>query len=126
MGDNGRLLIGDNGFILGTRLYPESRRKDFPQPPRTIPRLPPAPKRGQEHYLEWIVACKGGKPAGSNFDWAGPLAEAVLLGNVALRVQLRTLLTRYKLLWDAPHLRFTNLEEANKFIRREYRQGWSL
>ena len=129
LGDNGRLLIGDHGFILGAqgnRLYPESRRKEFPQPPRTIPRLPPAPKRGQEHYLEWIAACKGGKPAGSNFDWAGPLAEAVLLGNVALRVQLRTLLTRYKLLWDAPHLRFTNLEEANKFIRREYRQGWSL
>jgi hypothetical protein len=54
------------------------------------------------------------------------LAEAVLLGNVAFRVQLRTALTRYKLLWDAPNLRITNLGEANKFIRREYRQGWSL
>jgi hypothetical protein len=53
MGDNGRLLIGDNGFLLGTRLYPESRRKDFPQPPRTIPRLPPPPRRGQEHYTTW-------------------------------------------------------------------------
>jgi hypothetical protein len=119
MGDNGRLLIGDNGFILVNRLYPESRRKELSALPRTIPRV-------AGHHQEWIQACKAGKPAGSNFAWAGPLAEAVLLGNVALRVQLRTLLTRYKLLWDAPNLRITNLEEANKFIRREYRQGWSL
>jgi hypothetical protein len=43
-----------------------------------------------------------------------------------LRVGLRDVLTRYKLLWDSPNLRFTNLEEANKYIRREYRQGWTL
>jgi predicted dehydrogenase len=119
MGDNGRLLIGEHGFILGNRLYPESRRTEFPAPPRTIPRV-------ADHHQEWIAACKGGKPSGSDFAFAGPLAEAVLLGNVALRVQLRTLLTRYKLLWDPQNLRLTNLEEANKFIRREYRQGWSL
>ena len=71
-------------------------------------------------------ACKGGKPAGSNFDWAGPLAESVLLGNVALRVQLREDLTLYKLLWDSAALKFTNLDEANQFLRRDYRAGWSL
>lgn len=119
MGDNGRLLVGDKGFLLGNRLYPESRQKEFAAPPRTIPRV-------AGHYQEWIQACKTGKPSGSSFDFAGPLAEAVLLGNVALRVQLRTLLTRYKLLWDPRNLRITNLEEANKFIRREYRPGWSL
>jgi hypothetical protein len=73
-----------------------------------------------------VLAAKGGKPAGANFDWAGPLAEAVLLGNVALRVQLRDELTLYRLLWDSEGLRFTNLEDANKFVRREYRAGWSL
>lgn len=119
MGDNGRLIMGDKGFILGNRLYPESRRKEFAEPPKSLPRSP-------GHYKEWIDACKGGKPAGANFDWAGPLAEVVLLGNVALRVQLRELLVRKKLLWDAENLKFTNLPEANEFIRREYRQGWKL
>jgi predicted dehydrogenase len=119
-GDNGRLIIGDKGFMLGNRLYPESRRNEFGDPPKTLPRSP-------GHYQEWIDACKGGKPPGSNFpDWAGTLAEVVLLGNVALRVHLRELLTRKKLLWDPVAFKFTNLPEANEYLRREYRQGWSL
>ncbi len=119
MGSNGRLLIGDKGFMLGNRIYPESRRREFVECPKTIPRIP-------DHYKEWIDACKGGKPAGANFEWAGPLAEAVLLGNVALRLKLREELTRYKLQWDPKEMRFTNLAAANKYIRREYRAGWSL
>jgi hypothetical protein len=78
------------------------------------------------HYREWIEAAKGGKPAGSNFDWAGPLAEVVLLGNVALRVGLREKLTRTKLLWDPANLKIPNLPEANEYLRRPYRQGWTL
>jgi len=122
MGDNGRLLIGEKGFILGGRqdgVFPESCAKEAAEVARTIP-------RSQDHYQEWIAASKGAKPAGSNFDWAGPLAESVLLGNVALRVQLREKLTRYRLLWDSANLTFTNLDEANHFLRREYRSGWSL
>ena len=57
---------------------------------------------------------------------AGPLAESVLLGNVALHVQLREDLTLYKLLWDSAALKFTNLEEANRFVRRDYRAGWKI
>ena len=119
MGTNGRLLIGDKGFILGNRIYPEKRRKEYQEPPKTLPRSP-------GHYQEWILACKGGQPAGSNFDWAGPLTEVVLLGNVALRVQLREELTRIKLRWDPDKFEFTNLPEANKFLRRDYREGWKL
>ena len=119
MGDNGRLLVGDKGKILGNKIIPESRRTEFGEPARSIP-------RSVGHYKEWIEACKGGKPGGSNFDWAGTLAETVLLGNVALRSQLREDLTREQLLWDSANLRFTNLPEANQFLRREYRQGWSL
>ena len=73
-----------------------------------------------------IEACKSGEPAGSNFDWAGPLAESVLLGNVALRVQLRDDLTLSSLLWDSQALKFTNLSDADHFLRRNYRAGWSL
>src|SRR5258705_3410850 len=119
MGDNGRLLVGDKGFILGAGrdgdgVYPASCAKDAAEVARTIP-------RSEKHYQEWIDACKGGKPGGSNFDFAGPLAESVLLGNVALRVQLREELTLYRLLWDSANLKFTNLDEANHFLRREYR-----
>lgn len=119
MGSNGRMLIGETGFILGTTVYPESRRKEVSDVPRHIPRV-------ANHYGEWAQACQGGLAAGSNFDWAGPLAEAVLLGNVALRVQLREELTGKKLLWDSAVLRVTNSEQANNFLRREYRAGWTL
>ena len=125
MGDNGRLLIGDKGFILGgpqgaqDGVFPENCAKDAAEVPRSIP-------RSDKHYQEWIEACKGSKPAGSHFDFAGPLAESVLLGNVALRVQLREELTLYRLLWDSANLKFSNLDEANRFLRREYRLGWSL
>jgi predicted dehydrogenase len=116
MGDNGRLLIGDHGFILGDAVFPESRAREI-SVPQTIPRV-------DDHYQEWAVACKGGPPAGSNFNWAGPLAEAVLLGNVALRVQLREELTQTALEWDPQQLKITSLDDANQFLRREYRDGW--
>jgi predicted dehydrogenase len=119
MGANGRLLVGERGFILGNTIYPESRAQETGEIARTIP-------RSSGHYQEWIEACKGDKPGGSNFDWAGPLSESVLLGNVALRAQLREDLTRCELLWNAEELRFTNLEDANQFVRPEYRAGWNL
>ena len=119
MGDNGRMIVGDQGFILGTTIYPEARRKEVGAIPQIWPRV-------KDHYQEWAEACKGGKPAGSNFDWAGPLAEIVLLGNVALRVELRNLLVHTRLKWDPVKLRIANLEEADKFLRRSYRPGWSL
>jgi hypothetical protein len=86
--------------------------KEYKRPPKRLP-------RSIGHYEEWIEACKGGQPAGSNFDYAGPLSEAVLLGNVALK-------SGEKLLWDPKAMKVTNVAEANKHLSREYRQGWSL
>jgi len=117
--DTGTLYIGDKGKMLNGRLIPESLMREYKYPPKTLPRSP-------GHYKEWIDACKGGKPGGSNFNWAGPLAEAVLLGNVALRVELREKLSRMKLYWDPEKMEFTNMPEANEFLHYEYRQGWSL
>ena len=71
------------------------------------------------HYKDWIIACKGGRPACSNFDVAGPFSEIVLLGNLALRVPK-------KIEWDGPNLKAKNAPEAAKFIHREYRKGWSV
>ena len=119
MGTNGRLLIGDKGVLLGGGLFPKSRRREVGDVPKTIPRV-------ANHHGEWAKGCQGGPLPGSNFDFAGPLAEAVLLGNVALRMQLREELTTQKLLWDSNELRFTNSEMANPFLRREYRAGWTI
>ena len=122
---NGLLFVGDDGTIMTDssgqrpRLLPESRMKAYKLPPQTLPRSP-------GHWAEWINACKGGHPAGSNFDVAGPLTETVLLGNVALRPELRAAMARQRLEWDGANIKFTNLPEANKFLSREYREGWSL
>jgi predicted dehydrogenase len=117
---NGALYIGEKGKIYGGRLLPESRQREYGKPPQKLERSP-------GHHQEWINACKGGKPAGSNFpDHAGLLAQVVLLGNVALRPELREKLTRARLQWDGENMKFTNVPEANEFLRREYRQGWTL
>ncbi len=123
MGAMGALLVGDKGKILGQQrgyqIIPQSKRDAYGEPPRKLPRSP-------GHHQEFINACKGGPPAGSNFDWAGSLTETVLLGNVALRLQLREEMTTRKLLWNSAAMKFTNSEKANGFLRREYRSGWEL
>lgn len=107
------LIVGDKGKIYGDRIIPNARAQELGKSPRTLARSP-------GHYVEWIQACKGGAPAGSNFvDHAAHLAEVVLLGNIAIR-------TKEKLHWDGPNLRFTNSEAANQLVHPPYRQGWSL
>ena len=111
VGNKGRILCGSHGAD-GLRLIPETKMKAYQRPPKTLP-------RSIGHRQEWIEACKGGKAAGANFDYAGPLTETVLLGNIALR-------TGEKLYWDSENLKVTNMPEANNYIHREYRKGWSL
>ncbi|HAK94581.1 MAG TPA: hypothetical protein DCM87_06170 [Planctomycetes bacterium] len=119
MGDNGTMFVGDKGIILNGRIHPEKLRAEYKPPEPSIPRSP-------GHYEEWLLACKGGPPAGSNFDWAGPLTEVVLLGNIALRPELREKLTRQGLAWDPVAFKITNLPEADRFLHVEYRAGWKL
>lgn len=111
-GGDGMLYIGDKGKILNHRLIPETRMKEYGPPPKKLERSP-------GHYKEWINACKGGAPAGSNFDFAGPLTEAVLLGNIAIR-------TGRKIEWDSANMKVTNVPEANALVNPPYREGWSL
>lgn len=115
---NGSLLIGDKGKLLiphgggSLQLFPQTQFADFRAPEPFLPRSP-------GHYREWIEACKGGKPASSHFGYAGPLTEIVLLGNVALRLGR-------KILWNSTALKVPNCPEADRFLRREYRKGWTL
>ena len=111
--DDWLMVVGDKGKIYGDRIIPAARAKEIGTPPRVLARSP-------GHYVEWIQACKGGAPAGSNFvDIAAHLTEVVLLGNIAIR-------SKAKLLWDGPNLRFTNYDDANQLINPPYRAGWSL
>lgn len=122
IGDNGLILKGENGILFSDwnrwRLFPDKLDKEVGNPTRRLDRSP-------GHYNEWIDACKGGASAGSHFGFAGPLTEAVMLGNIALRYELREKLTRQKLLWDSEQFRFTNLNDANQFLKRQYRDGWN-
>jgi len=105
--------IGEAGAIMGHRLIPESRMKAYGRPPRTL-------ARSVGHYKEWIDACRGGPPAGSDFvRHSALLTEACLLGNVALRAGKQ-------LVWDGPAMRITNDEGANRLLHRPYRDGWHL
>jgi len=119
--DGGVLLIGDKGLLMcgcygsGPRLVPESRMKEYRQPTKTLERVP-----GGRHEQDWVRACKGGKPASSSFDYSGPFAETVLMGNLAIRYPNR------ELLWDGGKMEVTNDKEANAYVRRQYRQGWML
>ncbi len=77
-------------------------------------------ERSPGHFAEWVRAIKGGPQAMSNFtDYAGPLSETVLLGNLALWAD-------GKVEWDAEKLVATNAPELDALIRPEYREGWTL
>ena len=92
------------------------------------------------HQADWVAACKDGfgknkhKALTSSFDYSGPLTEAVLMGNLAIRsYMLRDQKEnnfeypgRKKLLWDGKNMKVTNFERANQYVKREYRTGWSL
>lgn len=117
--DRGTIYVGEKGKIFDDVIYPKSLRDSY-QPPK--PYIPSSPG----HYVEWTNACKGGDPAGANFDWAGPLTETVLLGNIPLRRDLREKLNGIALKYDPEKPGFTNLPEANQYFGYEYRKGWSL
>ncbi len=114
---NGSLFIGEKGRIAvehGKKavLLPKETFKGFKDPKPFLPRSP-------GHHKQWIEACKSGKPAGSNFDYAGPFAEMVLLGNVAYR-------TGKTIRWDPVAMKARGVPEAEGLIRKKYRKGWEL
>jgi len=117
--NGGVLFIGDKGKIMALdesaqspRLIPETAMQAYKRPAKTLP-------RSIGHHQEWVRACKGGEAAGSNFDYAGPLTEVVLLGNIAIR-------TGEKIYWDGANMKCTNVPKANEYVYRQYRDGWTL
>lgn len=107
MGSEGILTCGFDKL----KLYPEEKFADFKAPDKFVPDSP-------GFYNEWIAACKGGAPSTCNFDYAGPMAESVLLGNVAYRTGGFT--------WDSAALTTGDNTKALELIRTPYRQGWEV
>ncbi len=118
---NGQMFVGDEGVLIAgpygddPRLVPEHRHQEW-LASAPEPRYP----RSRGVYQEWIQACKEGGQTGSNFpDYAGPLTEMVLLGNLAVRLG-------GPIEWDAAAMRVTNIEVPEEYIRPTYREGWQL
>jgi hypothetical protein len=115
----GVLFVGSEGMLIADygrlKLYPEDKFAGVRRP--TFP--PGPPKATIAHAQEWIEACKTGSPTGCHFDYSGPLTETVLLGTVAYRAG-------QKLEWDADNLQVSSCPEANQYIQRENREGWTL
>ena len=124
LGDDGGgcLFIGSKGMIVcstygeNPRLLPEKLMQDYKRPDKSIPRSPGIME-------EWIAAIKAGKKSTTDIpEYSGPLTEVMLLGNAALRFKdAKTVMQ-----WDPVKMEFPNLPEANPFVHKEYRAGWSL
>jgi predicted dehydrogenase len=134
---NGVIFKGSKGVLVcdvyaaNPKLYPVDQYFGYQYPEPYLKRIEQVPGR---HQRNWVEACKGGDPASSNFDYAGPLTETVLMGNLAVRCyglaegegRRLSFPGRKKLLWDGEAMRITNYEPANQFVKRTYRVGWSL
>jgi predicted dehydrogenase len=118
---NGTLILGSKATVLAdtyydnVRIIPDTKMAAMASslPPKTIPRV------GMTHFMEWVRACKGGVPAGSNFDYASGLAEVALLSNLAIRA-------RRPVEWDSAAMKVTNYPDANRFLTVNYRPGFGV
>jgi len=129
--DGGVLLEGTKGKLLldcygaNPRLLPTKLMKEAALPKETIARVP------EGHYIQWVNACiagHGNATTSSPFEYAGPFVESILMGNLAIRSYLMKVKDKYpgrkKLLWDGNNMKITNFDDANQFVKREYREGW--
>jgi predicted dehydrogenase len=122
--DGGSLLVGSKGSLL-TRTWSGGESKDdmFVLLPRRQFEgyEPPTPSiaRVRSHHHEWVAACGGEGKTLSNFGYAASLTEALLVGNLALRVGKN-------IEWDSVHMLAPRCSEADQFIRPQFRAGWAL
>ena len=113
---SGSIIVGEDGTMLiphvgAPKLFPEDKFASYP-----TPALQPV-----DHYHEFVDAALGsGVICGSNFDYAGPLTEAVQLANIANRFPGQVLQ------WDHEKMEITNFAKGNKYLKRKYRRGWKL
>ncbi len=130
-GTKGKMMCGCYGS--NPTLLPTKRMKEETLPKETLKRVP------EGHYVQWVNACIDGYGKGitsSPFEYAGPFTESILMGNLAIRSWQMVnpklkgwgdkYLGRKKLEWNAHEMKIMNFDEANVFVKREYRNGWKL
>jgi hypothetical protein len=142
-GGNGVIFVGSKGKMMcstygaNPSLLPTAKNKEI-NVPQSISRV----KDGANgHYAQWVeasIAGYGKMEVSSPFDIAGPLTEALLMGNLAIRsYDIRTPRKdkpdqfdypgrNIKLVWDGANMKVTNFDQANQFVKRTYREGWTL
>jgi predicted dehydrogenase len=122
MPNTGNLFIGTKATLIVSGDYADKPRVLRNDGSELVEAAPKLLERSPGHMEEWVMACRGEKPwdwPGSNFTYAAPMTETILLGNVALRAGRR-------LEWDGENQRITNVPEANQWISKEYRDGWNF
>jgi hypothetical protein len=118
-GEGGVIYVGSKGKMIHNtygakpRLLPKSLHDSVGKPPEKFKRVTTS------HELNWIDAIKGKADASSPFEYAARLTETMLLGVVALKAGS-------KILYDGENMRITNNNDANQYLKREWRQGWAL
>lgn len=141
-GGNGTLFIGSKGKMMcstygaNPRLLPLSKNTEISVPKK----LARVPGGADGHYAQWVegaIAGYGKKDLSSPFEIAGPLTEALLMANLAIRgydIQKPRQNAkgfdypgRYiELLWDNKNMKVTNFDDVNQFVKRDYRDGYGL
>jgi len=112
-GTKGKLLHGT--YAGNPRLIPETKMQEYKRPAKTIP-------RSLGILEEWVEAIKAGKKSTTDFSYSAALTEMMLLGNLAIRMAQNNVVLE----WDSAAMKVTNLPEANEYVQKAYRQGWSL
>jgi predicted dehydrogenase len=116
----GILFKGSEGLLTcdtygsNPRLLPAARMKDFTPPAKTIPRV-----TDNSIEKDWLDSIRNGKKSCANFTYGGLVTEICAVGNIAKRVN-------GPVEWDGVNMKITNNEDANKYVRTKYREGWSL
>lgn len=117
----GVIFVGERGILMhetygaNPQIFPLSLREEAERIPQTYPRIEVS------HEMNWAEAAMGNGEPTSPFEYAAPLTETMLLGLVALRTGQGR-----KIQYDAASMSVTNAPEANQYLHREYRDGWSL
>ena len=116
--DQGSVVVGTDGMLV----LPHGSTPAFVLPESKMPSLPQIDIPERDHYREFVdVVLAGGKEkCSANFDYAGPLTESVIIGNVAAHFPGETLE------FDAKALSFPRKREANQYLTRSYRSGWGM
>ncbi len=113
----GSVIIGTDGLLV----LPHGG-EPFVLPEAKMAALPPIELPERDHYGEFVdIVLAGGKGrCSASFDYAGPLTESVLIGNVAAHFPGETLD------FDARTVSFPRTREANQYLTRSYRNGWGM